>query len=180
MKNILFITTVFIFTITGFSQNPLQLNFKLDDNKNVIWQKVYETENIENVKKAITSSFFTSNLSDDNLIGQSPEVNLSSTKGVAMGAYSPYKVFIKIDLKENKYRVTVTDIVFVGMKTNIGGDGNVFGAALAQPSRLEDYAVKNKNNEFRKNGAATSLLKILNNDLDGYFTFNEQKSNDDW
>jgi uncharacterized protein involved in high-affinity Fe2+ transport len=108
------------------------------------------------------------NLSKDEFAGHSPEVNHSGTKGVAMGAYSPYKVFIRIDLKENKY--SVTDIVFVGMKTNIAKDGNVFGAALAQPSRLEDYVVKNKSNEFRKNGCPKQIKNpLIINRLTGYF-----------
>ena len=115
MKSYIAISIFLISIISSFSQNenPKHLNFILDENKKVTWQKIYETKAskdslISILKTNFKSNFFTSDLSfsNDRFSGKSAKVKLSSTKGVAMGAYTPYLVFVNIDIKDIHFLFT--------------------------------------------------------------------------
>ena len=167
------------------TQSPEGLNFKLGDDKQVTWQKIYEVagsrESLVNILKSnLKANFFTNNLSyeDDRFVGQSTKVKLSSTKGVAMGAYMPFVAFIRIGVKEGKYRVIVEDVVFDGMDVGVASGG--ISISSATPIKLEDFAVKNSKHAFRKNSTANKLLAILSKDLNSYFTLEAITDKDDW
>ena len=187
MKSYIAISIFLISIISSFSQNenPKHLNFILDENKKVTWQKIYETKAskdslISILKTNFKSNFFTSDLSfsNDRFSGKSAKVKLSSTKGVAMGAYTPYLVFVNIDIKDNRYRVSVKDIIFESMETGISSGGLTISSTT--PLTIEDFAVRNNKHEFRKNKTASSLLTILNKDLDSYFIIKTKSIKDDW
>lgn len=187
MKNfILFFFLISNFYVLGQNESPEDLNFILDDNNKVIWQKVFEVgygvESLVNdLKSYFENNLFTNSMEPVNngFAGKSATVKLSSIRGVAMGAYSPYSSFIKIDVKENRYRVSVTDIVFEGIETGVTSGG--ISISSTTPLTLEDLAVKNTKSEFRKNSAALTLLTTLNTDFNNYFILKQSKiENDDW
>lgn len=162
-----------------------ELSFILSENKKVTWQKIYpvnlESDSLtKSLKTYLKNNFFTSqlNLIDNKFIGQSTKVKLSSTKGVAMGALTPFTAYVKIDIKNNRYRVSVTDIIFDG--TEVGVSSGSFSISSATPLTLEDFVVRNKKNEFRKNNTALSLLKVINKDFENYFNLKEISNEDDW
>lgn len=187
MKTTLFLFLVVFAMINTIGQDlqPADLNFTMDSEKKVIWQKVFELD-MQNdslmisLKDYLGGNLFTSKLSsiDNGFVGQSAKVKLSSTKSVAMGAYSPYEAFVKVEVKDSRYRVTVTDIVFDGMETGVSSGG--FSISSTTPLRLADFVVKNNKNEFRSNNTAMSLLEILNKDLLNYFTIKEMSTSNDW
>ena len=177
MKNkvLLFLYFLSIFGCFGQNIEPKDLNFKLDENKKIIWEKNYDYEANKDSLTVILQVFlknnpFTSelNLTDNGFYGESNKVLLSSTKHMAIGARNPFNAIIKIDIMDGNYVVTVTEIVFDGIEFNYP----MIGEKSAGPPELplEDFVVKNKKPEFRSNKGAMSQLSILNKDLDHYFT----------
>ena len=170
------------------SKSNEELNFKLEDDNKVTWQKVIEFKNLDkdsltNVIGAfLKNNSFSNNLTfeNDGFSGRSAKVMLSSNKGLVMGTYSPYSGFIRVDVKDERYRITVTDIVFEGIETGISSGGITL--STAQPLSLEDFVVKVKGNKgvYRTNGGVIKLLTILNNDLTNYLTLKKDKSKDNW
>jgi len=184
MRNniLLFSCIISIFWSIGQNIKPEDLNFKIDENKKVIWEKTYDYEANKDSLAIILQSFlknnvFTSTLSitNDGVFGQSNKVFLSSTKNMAIGARNPFNATIKIDIMDDKYLVTVTEIVFDGIQFNYP----VIGKKSPGPPQLilEDFVVKNKKPEFRSNKGAMSQLSVLNKDLNNYFTIKRAVKN---
>ena len=177
MKNKILLFFCYVSILGCFGQNikPEDLNFKLDENKKVIWEKNYNYEAYRDSLTLILQVFlknnpFTNklNLTDSGFFGESNKVLLSSTKHMAIGARNPFNAIIKIDIMDGNYVVTVTQIVFDGIEFNYP----VIGKKSAGPPELplEDFVVKNKKPEFRSNKGAMSQLSVLNKDLNHYFT----------
>ena len=179
MKKYSFFLLYIISIFSCFSQDikASDLNFKLNENKKVIWEKNYKFDANKDSLTIILQSFlkntyFTCELQKtrDGFSGTSKKVLLSSTKKMAIGAVNPYKATITIKVMDYNYLVTVTDIVFDGLIFNYP----IIGKKSQGPPvlYLEDFVVKNKKHEFRKNKGALSQLSVLNKDFDSYFTMN--------
>lgn len=179
---LLFSCFLSIFYSIGQNINPEDLNFKLDQNKKVIWEKTYKFEANKDSLAIILMSFlknnvFTTTLSitGDGFFGQSNKVFLSSTKNMAIGARNAYNATIHIKIMDGKYLVTITEIVFDGMQFNYP----IIGKKSPGPPQffLEDFVVKNKKPEFRINKGVMSQLSVLNKDFNSYFTINRAINN---
>jgi hypothetical protein len=184
MKGItlLFFSLLSLLLCTGQTVTPQDLNFKLEENKKVIWKKNYKHDSNKDslsmmLESLLKNNLFTSKLNktDDGFFGQSTKVFLSSTKSMAIGTRNPYCAHIKIDVMDGRYSVSVTDIVFDGVQFDYALIGKR-PSDVAQMS-LKDFVVKNKKFEFRKNNGAMSLLRVLNKDFNYYFTLKKAVNN---
>ncbi|MGB5362741.1 MAG: hypothetical protein WBN17_05505, partial [Aureibaculum sp.] len=122
-KLLLFLGLISIFWCHGQNITPQDYNFKLKEDKTVIWEKTYEYETNKDeltmrLQSFLKTHLFTSRLkmTDDGFNGPSTKVLLSSTKSMAIGARNPYCANVKIDVMDGKYLVSVTDIVFDGVQ----------------------------------------------------------------
>ena len=165
------------------SQSKEELNFKLEDDKKVTWQKIYDYNANKDSLVKILQFYLKNNLftrllekSDDGFIGQSAKVKLSIAKDKPMA--SPFSAFIKIDVKDNKYRVYVTDLIFEGAEVGVISGGISISSATS--NSFGYYVVNNKKNDFKKSRTAMNLLNSLNDDLTSYFTIKIDTSADDW
>jgi len=182
MKKVI-ISILLMIPFLGMAQDSKTeyLNFKLSESKDLIWQKIYETEaSLDSVIKFLKTESFTSDLelNENTILGRSGKTKLSSTKGVAMGAYSSYDVFIKIDFKDNKYRVTISDVLFDPTVSSV--NSGMFSISQANQFTLNDFAVRNNSQEIRGNNTAKNLLKILDKDFNSHFVVKKTIKNDDW
>ena len=157
------------------------LNFKLTEDKDLIWQKIYETDaSLEDVLKFLKHNSFTSDLelNGSTVTGRSGKTKLSSTKGVVMAAYQSFDVFIKIDFKDNRYRVTINDLQFDPMGTSVRS--GMFNVNQSNVYTLNDLAVRDKHNEIRGNSNARKLLETLDKDLNSHFIPKEIELKENW
>ncbi|UAM97771.1 hypothetical protein K8354_15970 [Polaribacter litorisediminis] len=177
-------TTLLIFAVylNSFSQNSKTeyKNFKLQENKTLIWQKVFEfdasKDSIVKLLKAFKSSNSFINKLDYNnysFSGTSNYSKISDMNGMPLGVQTEFNCFIKIDVKEQKHRITISDLKFKPITIDFGGieTNNSFS--------IEDIAVRNNYHEIRKNNTARKVLTNLNNDLLNLLTLKENK-NEDW
>jgi hypothetical protein len=176
MKELLIILT---FTFTWF-QNENQ-NFQIE-NGGLIWQKIYENEinqddlveqletsgKFENINKSdnqITANF--SNLTIDYKGFGSSEMN---TPMYIARSYT--NGFVIIDIKENKYRITIKGIKLIQKYSDGLSDGG-------EMTDLETFALKQGNSKFR-----TSYLKkpaeILNFTFQNLTNFKSRIKDDKW
>ena len=107
MKKIVFIISLF-FTITVFSQEPTDTiaNFKLI-NKHVIWQKVYKVPGVSKDSLQKVLHF------------QSGQFNTGCQEPMQL-TNSSISYNLHLEIKEGKYRITLSDLV-------IHGNQNIFG-----------------------------------------------------
>ncbi|AQS93883.1 hypothetical protein BXQ17_07350 [Polaribacter sp. BM10] len=181
MKNFT-VLLLFITCLNCFSQNPKNEheNFKLQGDKTLIWQKVYEVEvskdSIVNVLKDFkSSSSFINKLEYNNFSfsGISNYSKISDMRGMPIAVKTEFNCFIKIDIKNNKYRITITDLKFKPIEFDFGGIG------INNSYRIEDVCVRDNYPEIRKNKTARRVLTNLNNDLLNLLSLKKSK-NEDW
>jgi hypothetical protein len=166
-----------------YSQNPKieYENFKLQDNKEIIWQKVFDINvSKDSILKLILSSFisnsFINNLKYENYTfnGTSSFEKLTNTSGTPIGARTEYNCFVKIDIKENKYRITVENIKFKPINFDFGGVG------VNHSYSLEEMVVRTSKHEIRKNSNSRKMLSNFNIDLLNLLQLIEDKQKEDW
>jgi len=181
-KTLLFLSLISIFWCHGQNVSPEDLNFRLEEDKSVVWEKEYEYEvskdSIVNVLQTLLKThLFTSKLkmTEDGFNGPSAKVLLSSTKSMAIGARNPYCANVKIDVMDGKYLVSVIDIVFDGVQLDYPLIGK--RPSVAPPLLLRDFVVKKNKFEFRKNNGAMNHLRVLDKDFNNYFTLNKAVTN---
>ncbi|MEJ5105557.1 hypothetical protein [Chryseobacterium sp. MYb328] len=183
MKNIAILFTILISCLYYSQENSFSIN-----NKQVVWQKIYDsTKNIDEVKNILTSS---------------GKVNVTSIEsGILNGDVSDYMmdykgagntragtpIFIysskfftnfKIEFKENKYRVTITNIRLKG------NSGSLYSSGVAISNdgneNLESYALTNDKESFRNNfeGRASKIINYSFTQLFDVSKYTE--TNDNW
>ncbi|MFC4268354.1 hypothetical protein [Polaribacter marinivivus] len=171
-----------IISLSANCQNPKTEfeNFKLQDNKKIIWEKIFDRnlskDSILNIiSEHKSSQRFLNNidLKDDSFSGLSNFIKISDLKGLPLAVHTDFNCFVRIDVKDNKYRVTINDIKFKPINLNYGMVG------MNTNFTLEDIVVRNKHHEIRKNKTARKVLTNLNNDLLSIFNF-KIKENKGW
>lgn len=166
-------------TKLSFGQKTEFLNYKLTDSKELLWQKIYESElSIEELENYFKSIPFTSELKskNDKLIGRSFKTTISNVKKQSMMARQPYTSFVTIDIKDGKYRVTIQDLQFDPIETSVYSGG--IGISSDVNGTWEDLAVRDKHYELRNNDTAKRFLTTLHDDLNDIFTIKE--IDDEW
>jgi hypothetical protein len=168
--------------LNSYSQNQKteHENFKLLESKKIIWQKVFdfkgEKDSIVNVLKGFVkqNSFINSlQYKDYTFIGFSNYTKLTNLSGAPMGAYTEYNSFITIDIKDNRYRITIKDIKFKPVQMNLDI------ISINQSYTLSDFVVRKNHHEIRKNKNSRKFLKNFNKDLIKMLQYSAIKK-DDW
>lgn len=161
-----------------FSQNKALdsiLNFKLYKNE-IVWQKIFsktDSLQIKELKEQLKSQEFTSNLihNENNIVGRSNNYGKRLVKNSPYYATWGFDTYLKIEFKENRYRITAKDFLFRGPLLN------VFGV-----QKQQDYPlIKNivKRNKFKTNKNSKIVLQKLDSILDSKFTI-QQHQKEDW
>lgn len=179
MKKVIILIFVLMLTIFSFGQKTEFLNYKLNDDGRLQWQKIYESElSIDELESYFKSIPFTAELdrNNDKLMGRSNKTKISNEKGTSMMARQMFTVFVTIDAKEDKYRVTLQDLLFDPIETSVYSGG--LGISSDVSGTWEDVSVRNKHHEIRMNDASKRFLTTLQNDLNKVFKIQEVK--DDW
>ena len=177
MKNILFFLLLFFAMQNYLIAQDEHYNFKVDDDKNVIWQKVYpsnignermidffitsgEIENIAQAKNRITG----------NLVGADPDF-----KAAGVGSFfapdwiksKSISCFVVIEFMNDNYRVTLKKIILTQTKST-------FVRKKGTEEELADWAMKMGKSEFsgffKKDGG-----KIYDATFEKLFTIDESE-----
>ena len=148
-------------------------------NGSVIWQKVYnEGHSIENLSKNLKTGPFTEIVSEGDILSADMiELTLDS-KGAGMRAMTtPFYISgsslsgkVVIDIKEDRYRVTVTNMVLTQMS-----DVGIF--KQGDKSSLESMILAKRNTKF-KGGFTKSHYKVFDYTFDKLFIVTD--TGDDW
>jgi hypothetical protein len=180
MRNIILIISCIVFSLNGFTQD--NQDYFVIENSKVIWQKVYETTK---TKEELTTYFKESGLFSSFEIGEGKLITelkdqvVDKKKGGVTGVpmavlMYDYKGIVVIDLKENKYRVTLKVITLVL---------NINNPALAgrkgDEDSFEKLYLKKGTNQF-KGWFPKKSGKVYNANYLDLFTVKEVKTNDDW
>ncbi|HCE54390.1 MAG TPA: hypothetical protein DER05_05025 [Lutibacter sp.] len=181
MKRLILIS-LFVLPFLGIAQDSDTefLNFKIDTNEELIWQKVYESNmTLEELQQYFTNESFTANIKliDDKFSGQSNGKKLGASKTSqwkTMGANLFFDAYIIVDFKEGRYRVTLTDMKFSAVqKYNLwmGGTQNL-------GTTFEDFFVR-KGRIWQKKVVENSLT-LYDKEFDDVFTLKENIIKEDW
>jgi hypothetical protein len=156
-------------------------NFKLQDNKELIWQKVFEVNVSKDsllklIQGSVISNSFINNLKYENYTfnGTSNFEKLTNISGTPIGARTEYNCFVKIDIKENKYRVTIENIKFKPINFDFGG------VEINHSYTLKEMVVRTSKHEIRKNSNSRKMLSNFNIDLLNLLQLKEDKKKEDW
>lgn len=152
-------------------------------NRQIQWQKVYETSFSQNEILSIikNSGKFTNIFTDnDSLTGSFSDLMAdykgagSTTMGTTIYVQnSSINANFKIDFKEGKYRVTITNILLNELMDLGLGISNT-------KSPIENYTLKNGKDEFRKTFEQRDA-RIYNYTFTNFFDFSKyRKSEDNW
>jgi hypothetical protein len=181
MKNLITLLLLSI-SINIYSQNSKTeyKNFKLQEDKTLIWQKVFEFDAsrdsiVKLLKSFKSSNSFINKLDYNNysFSGTSNYSKISDMNGMPLGVQTEFNCFIKIDVKEQKHRITISDLKFKPISIDFGG------IDMNTSFSIEDMAVRNNYHEIRRNNTARKVLTNLNSDLLNLLTLKENK-NEDW
>lgn len=155
--------------IHTFAQDVNYDRFTLVDKK-VIWQNVYQKDSINNISslKKIASLVFNSESTAE---VKNQKLNCPS---LAMYMLSTFQFNVLIEEKDDKYRVTVSNIVFdSNMQVTVG-----YVTAAQKYVTLEDAEVRTSDYKFRKNNQSKTDMTCLDNFLLDYFKI--KPTNNNW
>lgn len=188
MKKLLLLFALSIISTTTFSQKNQSRNshnFNFDnENKKIYWQKVYENGSYEEVQRFITDMGCVINHNDSTRIsGSTPMNNLRIPKKIIRSGedyygdpqrmiyYTPCVIYFSIDIKDNKYRVTATNIIWTSTMYF-----NMYYAAY-NPGKLDINSILiRKNGKLRKMADKVDFV-ILDKCLDKVFDINKNAIN---
>lgn len=181
---LIFFKFIFLISFLSFGQSNKFSNFVYEDGS-VIWQKVYETElhRDDVVKYFEDSGIFISNslrVKDNTVSGETAIITPNyDGAGVKPGSVpimfrEGYKGFVLIELKDTRYRVTMSRGVFVSNLSisigNVTAESTDTNFDFVYNMRKEEWK-----NFFVKNG------RIVNYSIEKSFEIIENKSNtQDW
>lgn len=173
MKKLIFLIS---FTISSFCWSQEANDFKIENNQ-VIWQKVYENKNDSfknNIKTKISRII---SETENQLIAEINNIQHDyKSLGISEISCPIYisrtntKATLILDIKENRYRVTLKNITLVQLYTDtLSEQGEI--------NYLENFALKNNNTKF-KNSFLKKPGTILNYSYSKIFK--ESNKTDNW
>lgn len=179
---IAFITIFISFSV--YSQIEA-VNFKIEDNNRVIWQKIYQdsTVTFEDLCNTIKSNTKFSNINILNNkitfngkgIDTNPGALGFSRGGTQFYALGDIQAFFTIDFKEDRYRVTAINITSAMPVISLGGI-YAQNSDKYEQTPLEETAVSGKG--FRKGFIKKESL-IMNHAIEKQLTI-QKVANDNW
>ena len=143
-------------------------NFYVIGNQ-LMWQKLYDLDDINALDAYLKSGHFTSTLDILNY-KTSAQSNLSYIEGNNLPQYTNkgFKAFIIIDIIQNRYRVTVQQIIFPdyiqtyyynGFRNDRGGT-------------LDHYILRTSDHEIKRNSGTYNILETFSNSFEASFNLN--------
>ena len=175
MKHIIFLVLI-LMSLNNYSQEN-EHNFILNEDNTVLWQKVFllegtEIELKEKLIPFLKNQKFTTELeySGSEFRGKSTTTNIKNS--------TDFTCFIIIELKENKYRVTIKDIIFEPINSGVNYGGIV--STSSKSYSFEYYVVNVEKNEFKNNKRTKDSLKSFDFDFDKFFTYKKPEKSSDW
>jgi len=134
-----------------YSQDKTYDNFSIQDKK-IIWQKIYPKDSITDLSK-ITALKFNSNTT------ASCYNQKLSCKGLAIYTESTFQFDILTEEKENKVRITVSNIVFdSNFQVTVG-----YITTSKKYVTLEEAELRTSDLKFRKNSQSQKNMNCLDN-----------------
>lgn len=179
-KTIILLSIIFLTALSIVAQESVN-NFIPENNK-IVWQKVFET----NLDKAqlldiikVSGVFENYDIEDDKISGQINPVD-ADFKGAGFSemstpiyiARSFFDGYLIIEFKENRYRVTLKNIMLIQQYD----DGL---SKAGEKTTIETYAIKNGQNELKK-AFTKSPSVILDYTFTNIFNFKLTENNDNW
>jgi hypothetical protein len=167
------IPALFLFTTVILAQSAKTDsigNFYVIDN-HLMWQKNYDLYDVNALDAYLKSNHFTSTLDILNY-KTSAQSNLSYLDGNNLPQYTTkgFKAFIVIDIIQDRYRVTIRDIIFPdyiqtyysnGFRDNRGGT-------------LDHYILRQSDHEIKRNSGTYNILETFNDSFKAVFDSNEE------
>ena len=143
-------------------------NFYVIKNK-LLWQKYYPLDDVNELDEHLKNNHFSSTLDILNY-KTSAQSNLSYIEGNNLPQYTAkgFKAFVIIDIIQNRYRVTVRDIIFPeyiqtyyynGFRNDTGGT-------------LDHYILRTSDHEIKRNSGTYNILETFNNSFEAVFDLN--------
>ncbi len=179
--------TILLMFLTTVSMNAQKVmmehaNFKLDDQLNAIWQKVYEKDS-EDLLKDLEDTFsrktFTKEVIFTNGNISGPSNVLAVTKMPASIHSNEFTAFIKIDIKENRYRVTVSDLKFEPFDVNTGN--NAFSVSQSIQYTFEEITMRDRRAQgFKMSKRNKRMLESFDYELNNVFKPKEESKDEEW
>lgn len=136
------------FSNVMLSQAGGNLNFKVDENE-ILWQKVIEFEKVQSeyTEQLKLKEFFNNlNWNETSIAGKSSKKDLKIKS--PYWASFPFDCFIKIEFKENRCRVTFSNVTFEGPEIEVLG--------------VKQKLIYKLSDEAQKNGVLKDSKKIIN------------------
>ena len=140
-----------------------QTNFTLDNNQ-IKWEKIYEGD-FSKLSDYLSNQSFTRTI--ENLEGE--------TNYVKIKTYNEIKAFARIDVKDDRYRVTLTEIAFMPM--DIGMSVGSFSATETAPVKIDRIAIKK--GAIKTKGSIGKMMQEFDTYFTEAFTIKEN-TKDDW
>lgn len=182
MKPYFLLIALILFSNYGIVFGQSENNFKIE-NGDLIWQKIYQCDTTINVIDKFVSSGVIANaiISNVKVVGDLKPF-IADVKGAGYTNWNTpiyvtkntIKGLITVDIKDNKYRVTIKDIRLTYIADDPVSDNNMFKTHQGEENELSLYAVK-------ANTLTTAFLKapsIIYN-----YTFEKRlniKKEDNW
>ena len=137
--------------------------------KQLMWQKYYSLDDVNELDEHLKNNHFTSTLDILNY-KTSSQSNLSYLDGNNLPQYTKegFKAFIVIDIIQDRYRVTVRDIIFPkyiqtyytnGFKNERGGT-------------FDHYILRTADHEIKRNSGTYNILDTFDNSFEAVFNLN--------
>ena len=121
MNKILFTLLTILSLNNIFSQFESLTNFKIEESE-ILWQKVIKLENTKEkyIEQLKLKEFFNNLKYNENAIfGKSSKQDLK-IKSTYWSSF-PFDCFVKIEFKENRFRITFSNIIFDGPEIEVYG-----------------------------------------------------------
>jgi hypothetical protein len=180
MKNISFLI-LFIATSIN-AQIDTAHNFNLSENLTVNYQQIFSAENItaNDLKAQLSKQSGLKNIEikDNQITGQIVDLKITYSKeGPAAPLFlrDHFNADFTIDIKQNKYRLTLTNIVFIDRQSALAYDTD---NSEVLKTKIEDLVIKRKKQIFKTSKTIDAALNYTNIYLTKYFSYNA--ANNDW
>lgn len=145
---------------------------------NIYWQKIYETDLSKEEIRAIIKSNATLNPLFENFSGISNPARIKcKEEDLPNYMANPFQFFALVEFKNNRYRVTISDIKIIPRTLKIDDYSN--NIQNNTPRDLEDYQLKNGAFRTFRSYASNARICLMNyfNDL---FDFKLDSADLDW
>lgn len=182
MKRLLVLIFLTVASLGSFAQSQEAVNGFLAVDREVVWQKVYETPlSFKEISDEVVNSALYANyvIEENRITGDMRPID-ADYKGAGYAyAETPVYIstssiygFVTIEYKEGRYRVTLRKIFFA----------QKFDYMLAEKGErisIETYCSKNSNGELRP-AFTKAPSKILDYTFSKRFDFNKKQNSEDW